>query len=154
MALSAKDFSKTTAILANSEEQINLSRALSQLGEIYEKVDQIYLDQANADYFIFSETVKDYVSLFDNIKEVFYQRVKSYSNWQRTEEALKSKRDAKQKLESQNKLDKVPTVAAEIRDVILIYIKILINSLIFERFISFYLLKLVGGQSRKAQRRL
>ncbi len=120
MALSAKEFSKTTAILANSEEQINLSRALSQLGEIYEKVDQIYLDQANADYFIFSETVKDYLCLFDNIKEVFYQRVKSYSNWQRTEEALKSKRDAKQKLEAQNKLDKVPTVAAEIRDVNLI----------------------------------
>ena len=122
MATSAKDFSKTAAILANSEEQISLSRSLSQLGEIYEKVDQIYLDQSNADYFIFFELIKDYVSLFENIKEVFYQRIKSYSNWQRAEDSLKSKRESKIKLEASNKLDKIPTVAAEIRDVRLFFI--------------------------------
>ncbi len=126
MATSAKDFSKTAAILANSEEQISLSRSLSQLGEIYEKVDQIYLDQSNADYFIFFELIKDYVSLFENIKEVFYQRIKSYSNWQRAEDSLKSKRESKIKLEASNKLDKIPTVAAEIRDVRLFYFILLI----------------------------
>jgi sorting nexin-1/2 len=94
-----------------------LSRALSQLGEIYEKIDQIYLDQSNADYFVFGELVRDYVSLFDNIKELFYQRVKMYSNWQKIEENLKSKKDSKLKLEASNKLDKVPTVAAEIKEV-------------------------------------
>ena len=117
MSTSTKDFSKSTAILANSEEQISLSRALSQLGEIYEKIDQIYLDQSNADYFVFGELVRDYVSLFDNIKELFYQRVKMYSNWQKIEENLKSKKDSKVKLEASNKLDKVPTVAAEIKEV-------------------------------------
>jgi sorting nexin-1/2 len=126
LATSAKDFSKTAAILANSEEQISLSRSLSQLGEIYEKVDQIYLDQSNADYFIFFELIKDYVSLFENIKEVFYQRIKSYSNWQRAEDSLKSKRESKIKLEASNKLDKIPTVAAEIRDVRLFYFILLI----------------------------
>jgi len=117
LSTSTKDFSKSTAILANSEEQISLSRALSQLGEIYEKIDQIYLDQSNADYFVFGELVRDYVSLFDNIKELFYQRVKMYSNWQKIEENLKSKKDSKVKLEASNKLDKVPTVAAEIKEV-------------------------------------
>ena len=117
MSTSTKDFSKSTAILANSEEQLSLSRALSQLGEIYEKIDQIYLDQSNADYFVFGELVRDYVSLFDNIKELFYQRVKMYSNWQKIEENLKSKKDSKLKLEASNKLDKVPTVAAEIKEV-------------------------------------
>ncbi len=117
LAASTKDFSKQMAILANSEEQLALSRALSQLSEIYEKIDQIYLEQSNSDYFVLSELVKDYVCLFDNIREVFYQRVKTFNNWQKTEETLRARREAKAKLESSNKLDKIPTVAAEIRDV-------------------------------------
>lgn len=117
MATSVKDFSKNISILANSEEQLSLSRALSQLGEVYEKIDQIYVDQSNSDYFTFGELVKDYVSLFDNVKEVFYQRIKIFGVWQKAEETLKSKKDAKAKLEASNKLDKVPAVAAEIKDV-------------------------------------
>lgn len=116
LANSTKDFSKYSAILANSEEQLSLSRALSQLSEIYEKVDQIYLEQSNSDYFVFSELIKDYVSLFDNIREVFYQRIKTFNTWQRYEENLRLKKEAKAKLEASNKLDKIPTVAAEIRD--------------------------------------
>lgn len=121
LASSTKEFSKSTAVLANSEEQISLSRALSQLGEIYEKIDQIYADQANADFFIFAELIKDYVCLFDNIKEIFFQRVKLYSNWQKAEETLRAKKEAKTKLEASNKLDKIPAVAAEIKDVINLY---------------------------------
>jgi sorting nexin-1/2 len=113
---STKEFSKSAAILANSEEQLNLSRALCQLGEIYEKIEQIYLEQSNADYFVMSELVKDYVCLFDNIKEIFYQRVKIYSIWQKSEETLKSKKDAKAKFEQANKQDKIPAALAEIKD--------------------------------------
>ena len=118
LTVTTKEFSKSSAILANSEEQLNLSRALSQLGEIYEKIEQIYLDQSNADYFVFSELVKDYVCLFDNIKEILYQRTKLWSNWQKAEETLKSKKDAKTKLELANKQDKIPTALAEIKDVL------------------------------------
>ena len=65
LATSTKDFSKSASILANAEEQLVLSRYLSQLGEIYEKIDQIYLDQSNSDYFTFAELVKDYIALFE-----------------------------------------------------------------------------------------
>ena len=116
LAMSTKEFSKNIAILANSEEQLSLSRSLSHLSEIYEKVDQIYLEQSNSDYFIYSELVRDYVALFDNIREVFYQRIKTYNTWQRYEEQLRAKKESKAKLEASNKLDKIPTVAAEIRD--------------------------------------
>ncbi len=64
-----------------------------------------------------SELVKDYVCLFDNIKEIFYQRVKIYSIWQKSEETLKSKKDAKAKFEQANKQDKIPAALAEIKDV-------------------------------------
>jgi sorting nexin-1/2 len=117
LASSTRDFSKYAAILANSEEQLSLSRALSQLSEIYEKIDQIYVEQSHSDFYTLSELVKDYVCLFENIKEVFYQRIKTYQTWQKHEETLKSKRDSKLKLEAANKLDKIPTVAAEIKDV-------------------------------------
>ncbi len=94
-----------------------MSRALSQLGEIYERIDAIYTEQANADYFSFSELVKDYVGLLDNIKELFHQRIKIYTNWQKAEETLKIKKENKTKLEAANKQDKIPTALAEIRDV-------------------------------------
>jgi sorting nexin-1/2 len=141
LASSTKDFSKHIAILANSEEQLALSRALSQLSEIYEKIDQIYLEQSNSDYFVLSELVKDYVSLFDNIREVFYQRIKTYNNWQKTEEALRAKREAKAKLEASNKQDKIPTVAAEIRDVTfkINIINLLLIAIIFVFYFSWRL---------------
>jgi len=116
LSMTTKDFSKSTAILANSEEQLNLSRALSQLGEIYEKMDAIYSEQANSDYFLFGEMAKDYVGLFDNIKDVFHQRIKVYSNWKKAEDTLRLKKESKNKLETSNKHDKIPTVLAEIRD--------------------------------------
>jgi sorting nexin-1/2 len=116
LAHSTKDFSKSISILSNSEEQLSLSRALSHLGESYEKIEQHYLDQSNSDYFLFAELLKDYICLYDNIKEVFHQRVKIYSHWKKAEETLKAKEDYKVKLEATNKLDKVPAAAAEIRD--------------------------------------
>jgi sorting nexin-1/2 len=117
LSSSTKEFSKSAAILANSEEQLNLSRALSQLGEIYEKIDVIYSDQANKDYFIFGELVKDYVGLFEGIREVLQQRIKIFWNWKKAEDTLRLKKEAKAKLEAANKQDKVPAAAAEIRDV-------------------------------------
>ena len=115
-----KDFSKSIAILSNSEEQLPLSRALSHLGEVYEKIDAIYMDEANSDYFNFGELVKDYVCLFDNVKEVFYQRIKTFGMWQKAEETLKSKKDAKAKLEAANKQDKLPAALAEIKEVMIL----------------------------------
>ena len=117
MSVSTKDFAKSASILANSEEQLGISRALQNLADAYEKVDQVYLDQSNSDHFKFSELRKDYVCLLDNIKEVFQHRIKTYMNMQRAEETLKAKRDAKTKLEASNKQDKVPAAAAEVKDV-------------------------------------
>jgi hypothetical protein len=51
-----------------------------------------------------------------------HQRVKLYINWQKAEEVLKSKKDTKAKLEASNKQDKVPTAAAEVKDVSILYL--------------------------------
>lgn len=67
---------KSAAILSTCEEHTGLSRALSQLADIEEKVELLRSEQANSDLFILSETLKNYLGLFAAIKDVFHERVK------------------------------------------------------------------------------
>ena len=55
-------------MLGNAEEHTALSRALSQLAEVEEKIDQLHMDQADNDFFVFSELVKDYINLIGAVK--------------------------------------------------------------------------------------
>ena len=55
-------------MLGNAEENTALSRALSQLAEVEEKIDQLHLDQADSDFFVFCELIKDYITLITAIK--------------------------------------------------------------------------------------
>ena len=61
-------FAKSAAMLGTAEEHTALSRALSQLAEVEEKVDILHLDQADSDFFVLAELVKDYISLVGAIK--------------------------------------------------------------------------------------
>ena len=61
-------FSKSAAMLGNAEEHTALSRALSQLAEVEENVDRLHLDQADSDFFVFSELIKDYIFLVMAVK--------------------------------------------------------------------------------------
>ncbi len=114
---SIKEFAKSASVLAHSEEHISLAKALSQLGDVYEKIEQLVADQAHSDFFVFCDLLKDYIGLLELIKEAFYQRVKIYQSWQKAEETLKAKQEAKAKLEASNKQDKIPTAMAEIKTV-------------------------------------
>ena len=117
LAVSTKDFAKSAAVLAHAEEHINLAKSLSQLGDLYEKVDELQVAQSHSDFFIITELARDYIGLLTSIREVFDQRIKVFQNWQKSEDTLKSKQDTKAKLEMGNKQDKIPTVLAEIKDV-------------------------------------
>lgn len=52
-------FAKSAAMLGNSEDHTALSRALSQLAEVEEKIDQLHQEQAFADFYVFSELLGD-----------------------------------------------------------------------------------------------
>lgn len=67
---------KSAAILSTCEEHTGLSRALSQLADVEEKVELLRSEQANSDLYILSEILKDYLGLFSAIKDVFHERVK------------------------------------------------------------------------------
>jgi len=56
------------AVLGSTEEDMALSRSLSQLSEVTGKVSQLHADQADADFFVISELIKDYMSVIQTIK--------------------------------------------------------------------------------------
>lgn len=67
---------KSAAMLSTCEEHTGLSRALSNLADVEEKIEILRSEQANSDFFILAEFVKDYLGLFGAIKCVFHERVK------------------------------------------------------------------------------
>ena len=66
--MNTASFAKSAAMLGNSEDHTALSRALSQLAEVEEKVEQLHQDQACADFYLFSELLGDYVRLITAVK--------------------------------------------------------------------------------------
>ena len=68
LAMNTGVFAKSAAMLGNAEEHTALSRALSQLAEVEEKLDGLHMEQADSDFFIFSELIKDYVALIGSVK--------------------------------------------------------------------------------------
>ncbi|KAH8039663.1 hypothetical protein HPB51_008256 [Rhipicephalus microplus] len=125
-------FAKSAAMLGNCEEHTGLSRALSKLAEVGERVEQLQGRQANHDFYCLAELVKDYLSLVGAIKDVFHQRVKAsgchqptqvklcflfvqvYQTWQHAQQMLARKREAKAKLELAAKSEKIPQARQEV----------------------------------------
>ena len=116
LSITTMHFSKSAAMLGNAEEHTALSRALSQLAETEERIEIIQRDQADHDYYLMAELLKDYISLLSSVKEVFHERFKTYKSWKDAEITLTKKRENKAKLELANKTDKVPQAQAEITE--------------------------------------
>lgn len=114
LALNTGAFAKSAAMLGTCEEHTALSRALSQLAEVEEKVEQLHSNQAGQDFFLLSELLKDYISLIGAVKDVFHQRVKVYQTWQHAQQVLNKKREQKAKLELAGKADKIPQAKEEV----------------------------------------
>lgn len=61
-------FAKSMAMLGNSEDHTALSRALSQLAEVEDKMEQLHQEQASSDFFIFAEMLADYIRLLGAVR--------------------------------------------------------------------------------------
>jgi len=61
-------FSKSVAMLGSSEDNTALSRALSQLAEVEDKMEQLHQEQAASDFFILAELLADYVRLLGTVR--------------------------------------------------------------------------------------
>lgn len=58
-------------MLGSSEDNTALSRALSQLAEVEEKIEQLHQEQANNDFFLLAELLSDYIRLLAIVRVSF-----------------------------------------------------------------------------------
>jgi sorting nexin-1/2 len=108
---------KSAAMLSTCEEHVGLSKALSQLADVEEKIEILRSEQSNSDFYILSEMIKDYIGLLGAIKDVFHERVKVFQNWQHAQIQLTKKRENKAKLELNQRNDKIDQAQKEVEEV-------------------------------------
>ncbi|CAG9821478.1 unnamed protein product [Phaedon cochleariae] len=105
---------RSAAQLSACEDHNSLSRALSQLADTEEKVEALHLEQANTDFFILCELLKDYLGLLGAVRDAFHERTKLFQHWQHSQQMLAKKREAKLKLELANRTDKMDQANSEV----------------------------------------
>uniref|UniRef100_A0A6Q2X5M2 Sorting nexin-1 n=1 Tax=Esox lucius TaxID=8010 RepID=A0A6Q2X5M2_ESOLU len=109
-------FAKSIAMLGTSEDNTALSRALSQLAEVEDKMEALHQAQAASDFFIFAELLADYIRLLGAVRGCFEQRMKAWQRWQESQSTLQKKREAEAKLLWANKPDKLQQAKEEITE--------------------------------------
>ncbi|RVE74228.1 hypothetical protein OJAV_G00019950 [Oryzias javanicus] len=87
-------FAKSMAMLGNSEDNTALSRALSQLAEVEDKMEQLHQEQAASDFFILAELLADYIRLLGAVRGCLDQRMRAWQRWQEAQSTLQKKREA------------------------------------------------------------
>ncbi|KAA8595960.1 hypothetical protein FQN60_011251 [Etheostoma spectabile] len=105
-----KVFAKSMAMLGNSEDNTALSRALSQLAEVEDKMEQLHQEQAA----ICHSSNGSVLSLL--CLGCFDQRVRAWQRWQEAQSTLQKKREAEAKLLWANKPDKLQQAKEEITE--------------------------------------
>uniref|UniRef100_A0A6I8NA99 Sorting nexin-1 n=1 Tax=Ornithorhynchus anatinus TaxID=9258 RepID=A0A6I8NA99_ORNAN len=116
LALNTAQFAKSLAMLGSSEDNTALSRALSQLAEVEEKIEQLHQEQASNDFFLLAELLSDYIRLLAIVRGAFDQRMKSWQRWQDAQAMLQKKRETEARLLWANKPDKLQQAKEEISE--------------------------------------
>lgn len=116
LCLNTAGFAKSVAMLGSSEDNTALSRALSQLAEVEDKMEQIHQDQAANDSFCLAEMLADYIRLLGVVRGSFDNRMKAWQRWQDAQTMLQKKRETEAKLLWANKPDKLQQAKEEIAD--------------------------------------
>ncbi|KAM4619429.1 sorting nexin-1a isoform 1-T1 [Polymixia lowei] len=116
LSLNTAGFAKSVAMLGSSEDNTALSRALSQLAEVEDKMEQLHQDQASNDSFSFAELLADYIRLLGAVRGSFDQRMKAWQRWQDAQTMLQKKRETEAKLLWANKPDKLQLAKDEISE--------------------------------------
>ncbi|XP_072254112.1 sorting nexin-1-like [Pyxicephalus adspersus] len=116
LAVNTAQFAKSLAMLGSSEDNTALSRALSQLAEVEEKIEQLHQEQANSDFYLLAELLADYIRLLSAVRGAFDQRMKTWQRWQDAQSTLQKKRENEARLLWANKPDKLQQAKDEISE--------------------------------------
>lgn len=75
------------------------------------------MEQANTDFFILCEILKDYLGLLRAVRDAFHERTKLFQHWQHSQQMLAKKREAKAKMQLNNRTDRMDQANAEVVEV-------------------------------------
>ncbi|XP_050682431.1 sorting nexin-2 [Leptidea sinapis] len=114
LAVRSHETARSIAAAAAADPHAPLSRALSHLSDLYEKIEHLRVEQSNTDFYVLTEHIKDYLGLIGAIKDVFHERVKVFQNWQHALMQLTKRRENKAKAELANRPEKREQAANEI----------------------------------------
>ncbi|XP_061679556.1 sorting nexin-1a [Syngnathoides biaculeatus] len=114
LSMNTASFAKSAAMLGSAEDNTALSRALSQLAEVEDKMEQLHQDQAANDTFGFAELIADFIRLLGAVRGSFDHRMKAWQRWQDAQSTLQKKRETEAKLQWANKPDKLQLTKEEI----------------------------------------
>ncbi|CAH2234210.1 jg16659 [Pararge aegeria aegeria] len=114
LATRAHDAARSIAAAAAADPHAPLSRALSHLSDLHEKIEHLRNEQANTDFYVLTEHIKDYLGLIGAIKDVFHERVKVFQNWQHAQMQLTKRRENKAKADLANRPEKIAQASTEI----------------------------------------
>ena len=78
LAHATGSFAHATSNLASTEDSNSLSKALSNLAVVEEKVEKVHHRQADADQLHLFELIKDYVGLMGAVREALNERQKAF----------------------------------------------------------------------------
>ncbi|XP_023256012.1 sorting nexin-1-like [Seriola lalandi dorsalis] len=116
LSLNTASFAKSAAMLGSAEDNTALSRALSQLAEVEDKMEQLHQEQAANDTFSFAELIADFIRLLGAVRGSFDHRMKAWQRWQDAQAMLQKKRETEAKLLWANKPDKLQLAKEEIAE--------------------------------------
>ncbi len=116
LAIATGSFAATAASLSTSEEAQSLSRAMSHLAKVEEKVEAVHHKQADADQIYLFELMKDYVSLMGAVRDALGERHKAFQAWQHAQSMVLKKKETRARLEMGGKADKIPAASEEVRE--------------------------------------
>lgn len=80
-------------------------------------MEALHLEQANTDFFILCELLKDYLGLLSAVRDAFHERTKMFQHWHHAQQMLAKKREAKTKFELACRTDKLDQAATEVLEV-------------------------------------
>ncbi|KAM9375852.1 sorting nexin-1a isoform 2-T2 [Pholidichthys leucotaenia] len=116
LSVNTASFAKSAAMLGSAEDNTALSRALSQLAEVEDKMEQLHQDQAVNDTFSLSEQIADHIRLLGAVRGSFDHRMKAWQRWQDAQSMLQKRRETEAKLLWANKPDKLQLAKEEIAE--------------------------------------
>ncbi|KAI6238425.1 Sorting nexin-2 [Aphelenchoides fujianensis] len=113
LAAATDQLSKALQMIASCEENTALARTLSKLAETHENLAVIHKHEADMDAQL-TEVVHEHVQLAQVLKELFYERVKTWQNWQTNQQSLTKKRETKARFDLAGNAERARQMKAEV----------------------------------------